>query len=67
MGHRTLKLTHEEVERIVTALDQSWQNKLIYIQKGRNLIDDATKESIRKNADRYGDLATDISGGIKDV
>ncbi len=67
MSHRTLKLTHEEIQRIEWALDYVWSSRLDYVYKAGNLLDKDSKDTIVKNAERYSSLVNDIQDGQKDV
>lgn len=67
MKHRTLKLTHDEIQRIEIALDYTWSTRLDYVYKAGSLLDKESKDTIVKNAQRYSSLCNDIQDGKKDV
>ena len=65
--HRTLKLSHDEIERIEWALACVFGNQMRYLASEKCMLEYEDRKSVMKNSDRYDGLRTEIKEGLKDV
>jgi len=64
---RTLKLSHEEIEIITTALQFVYDKKINTIKNNLKILSSEAVREIVKKADEYSDLQCEIAEGKKDV
>jgi len=67
MSHRTLKLSHKEIELLETALNESYAKRLEIVRKERKTIGEATSNLIIDGANEFDDLRMSISNSEKDL
>lgn len=64
---RTLKLTHEQIEVLQSALNRAYNQQLKIITDNARIISEQTKAEILKTANEFDDLHSLISEGGLDV
>lgn len=64
---RTLKLTHEQIEILQSALNRAYNQQLKIITDNARVISEQTKAEILKTANEFDDLYSLISEGDLDV
>ena len=67
MNHRTLKLTHDEIELITNALDDTVSTKLEFVKEVKKRISLLEKKRILRIVKDYYILCNKIKDGQKDV
>jgi len=63
---RTIRITHEEVELIKTALQYVYDRKLDIVSQSRKILNKDATEKILEQANKYFDVQ-DIFDGGRDV
>ena len=64
---RTLKLSHEEISTIESALTTAYLNLITIVDKHRRQVPKSVADEILQSANKYDDLRIAISDGSKDV
>lgn len=64
---RTLKLTHEQIEILQSALNRAYNQQLKIITDNARVISEQTKAEILKTANEFDDLYSLISEGGLDA
>ena len=63
---RTIKMTHQEIDMIKTALQYVYDKKIDMINQNRRIMSDDAIDALRKKANEYFD-AQSIFDGLRDV
>jgi hypothetical protein len=64
---RTLKLTHEEIETIETALSESYLSRLNIIKDNRPILTQEAISSTLMDGNKFVNLGIEISESQKDI